>query len=136
MSDVLWWVLKIFVAFSAAIVIYLIGAKMVGNFSKSDPPPDPSEIDARRRRLPVPLHRLRRPRSCCSPRPKARTRRPAALPGADGPGHAGGVIDGTIVHRLWINLWGITRLRFGSPAGKPGVHRVVSDSSSPAGTRR
>jgi hypothetical protein len=44
MIDVLWWVLKIGVALFAAVVLYLIGARMVGNFSKSDPPPDPSEM--------------------------------------------------------------------------------------------
>jgi len=44
MLDVLWFVLKVFVALAAAVVIYLIGARMIGNFSKSEPPPDPSEI--------------------------------------------------------------------------------------------
>ena len=44
MLDVLWFVLKVFVALFAAVVIYLIGARMIGNFSKSEPPPDPSEI--------------------------------------------------------------------------------------------
>jgi hypothetical protein len=44
MIDLLWWVLKIGVALFAAVVLYLIGARMVGNFSKSDPPPDPSEM--------------------------------------------------------------------------------------------
>jgi len=39
MLDVVW-----FVALIAAVVIYLIGARMIGNFSKSEPPPDPSEI--------------------------------------------------------------------------------------------
>jgi hypothetical protein len=45
MVDVLLWVLRIVAALGAAVILYLIGAKMVGNFSKSDPPPDPSEID-------------------------------------------------------------------------------------------
>jgi hypothetical protein len=44
MVDVLWWVLKILAALTAAVVLYLIGAKMVGNFSNSDPPPEPGEI--------------------------------------------------------------------------------------------
>ena len=44
MLDVLWTVLKVLGALLAAVVLYLIGARMVGNFSKSDPPPDPSEI--------------------------------------------------------------------------------------------
>jgi len=44
MLDVVWFVLKVLVALIAAVVIYLIGARMIGNFSKSEPPPDPSEI--------------------------------------------------------------------------------------------
>jgi hypothetical protein len=44
MLDVVWFVLKVFVALVAAVVIYLIGARSIGNFSKSDPPPDPSEV--------------------------------------------------------------------------------------------
>jgi len=44
MVDVLWWILKIGAALLAAAIIYIIGARMVGNFSKSDPPPDPSEV--------------------------------------------------------------------------------------------
>jgi hypothetical protein len=43
MVDVLWWVLKVAIALIGAVVLYLVGARMVGNFSKSDPPPDPSE---------------------------------------------------------------------------------------------
>jgi len=42
--DVLLWVLKIAAAVFAAVVLYLIGARMVGNFSKSDPPPDPEDV--------------------------------------------------------------------------------------------
>jgi hypothetical protein len=42
--DVLVWVLKIAVALAAMVVLYLIGAKMVGNFSNGEPPPDPSEM--------------------------------------------------------------------------------------------
>ncbi len=44
MADVLWWLLRIGVALFAAVVLYLIGARMVGNFSKGEPPPDPSEL--------------------------------------------------------------------------------------------
>jgi hypothetical protein len=44
MLDVVWFALKVLVALFAAVVIYLIGARMIGNFSKSEPPPDPSEI--------------------------------------------------------------------------------------------
>ncbi len=43
MIDVLWWILKIALALGAAVVIYLIGARFVANFSNSEPPPDPSE---------------------------------------------------------------------------------------------
>lgn len=43
MLDVLWWILKIAVALSVAVVIYLLGARLVSNFSKGDPPPDPAE---------------------------------------------------------------------------------------------
>jgi len=44
MVDVLWTVLKVLGAIVAAVVIYVLGARMVANFSSSDPPPDPSEI--------------------------------------------------------------------------------------------
>ena len=45
MLDVVWFGLKVLAAALAAVVIYLIGARSVGNFSKSDPPPDPSEVE-------------------------------------------------------------------------------------------
>jgi hypothetical protein len=45
MIDVLWFIGRVLIALVGAVVLYLIGAKMVGNFSKSDPPPDPSEVD-------------------------------------------------------------------------------------------
>jgi hypothetical protein len=32
------------VALGAAVVIYLIGARTIANFSQSEPPPDPAEI--------------------------------------------------------------------------------------------
>jgi hypothetical protein len=44
MLDVAWFALKVLVALSAAVVIYLFGARSIANFTKSDPPPDPSEI--------------------------------------------------------------------------------------------
>jgi hypothetical protein len=44
MFDIVWFMLKVFAAIVAAVVIYVIGARSIGNFSKSDPPPDPSEI--------------------------------------------------------------------------------------------
>ena len=44
MLDVLWFGLKVLAALVAAVVIYLIGASSIGNFSRSDPPPDPSEV--------------------------------------------------------------------------------------------
>ena len=43
MVDVLWWVLKIGLALGVAVVLYLIAARSIANFSKSEPPPDPSE---------------------------------------------------------------------------------------------
>jgi hypothetical protein len=45
MLDVVWFVFKVFAALAAAVVIYVIGARSIGNFSKSDPPPDPSEVE-------------------------------------------------------------------------------------------
>ena len=42
--DVFWWILRIAIALTAAVILYLIGARMVGNFSNSDPPPEPGEI--------------------------------------------------------------------------------------------
>jgi hypothetical protein len=45
MLDVVWFGLKVLAALFAAVVIYLIGARSIGNFSKSDPPPDPSEVE-------------------------------------------------------------------------------------------
>jgi hypothetical protein len=41
--DLLWTALKVLGAIAVAVVLYLIGARMIANFSKSDPPPDPSE---------------------------------------------------------------------------------------------
>jgi hypothetical protein len=44
MLDVLWFALKVLVALIAAVVLYLVGARSIANFSKSEPPPDPSEV--------------------------------------------------------------------------------------------
>lgn len=44
MLEVVWFALKVLVALGVAVGIYLIGAKLVGNFSNSEPPPDPSEV--------------------------------------------------------------------------------------------
>ncbi len=41
----LWLVLKVVIAVVAAVVIYVIAARTIANFSKSDPPPDPSEAE-------------------------------------------------------------------------------------------
>jgi hypothetical protein len=41
--DVLWWVLKIALAAGAAVVIYVIGARSIANFTNSEPPPDPAD---------------------------------------------------------------------------------------------
>jgi hypothetical protein len=45
MLDVVWFLFKVVAALAAAVVIYVIGARSIGNFSKSDPPPDPSEVE-------------------------------------------------------------------------------------------
>ncbi len=44
MLDVLWTALKVLAALAVAVFLYVVGAKMIANFSSSDPPPDPSEI--------------------------------------------------------------------------------------------
>ena len=45
MLHVVWLVLRVVIAVFAAVVLYLIAAKSIGNFSKGDPPPDPNERD-------------------------------------------------------------------------------------------
>jgi hypothetical protein len=45
MFHVFWLVLRVLIAVLAAVVLYLIAARSIGNFSKGDPPPDPSERD-------------------------------------------------------------------------------------------
>ena len=42
----LWLVLRVVIAVVAAVLIYLFAAKTIANFSRSDPPPDPSEPSA------------------------------------------------------------------------------------------
>ena len=39
----LWLVLRVVLALAVALVIYLIAARSIANFSKGEPPPDPSE---------------------------------------------------------------------------------------------
>ena len=41
----LWLFLRVVIAIVSAIVIYVIAARTIANFSKSDPPPDPSEAE-------------------------------------------------------------------------------------------
>ena len=53
-------------------VIYLFAAKTIAQLLEERPAARPERGRARRRRLPLPLHRLRRARSCCTRRPKAR----------------------------------------------------------------
>jgi len=43
MLHALWLVLRVLVAVLAALLLYLIAARSIGNFSKGDPPPDPNE---------------------------------------------------------------------------------------------
>ncbi len=42
MVEVLWWVLRVAIALTAAVVLYLIGAKLIRNFN-TEPPPEPGE---------------------------------------------------------------------------------------------
>jgi hypothetical protein len=44
MLDVIWFVARVAIAIVAAVVLYYVGARMVGNFSASDPPPEPGEL--------------------------------------------------------------------------------------------
>ena len=41
----LWLVLRVIIAVVAAVLLYLVAARTIANFSKSDPPPDPSEAE-------------------------------------------------------------------------------------------
>ena len=43
MLEVFWWVLRVGGAILGGVLIYLVGARMVANFSNSEPPPDPAE---------------------------------------------------------------------------------------------
>jgi len=45
MLHALWLVLRIVIAITAAVLIYVLVARAVGNFSKGEPPPDPSEAE-------------------------------------------------------------------------------------------
>jgi hypothetical protein len=39
-----WNILRIVIAFGAALVLYLIGASIVRNFAKAEPPPDEPDV--------------------------------------------------------------------------------------------
>jgi hypothetical protein len=43
MFHALWLVVRVLIAVLAALGLYLIAAWSIGNFSKGEPPPDPSE---------------------------------------------------------------------------------------------
>ena len=45
MLHVLWLVLRVVIAIAAAVLIYTVAARTIANFSKSEPPPDPSEAE-------------------------------------------------------------------------------------------
>ena len=45
MLHVGWLVLRVLMAAVAAVVIYMIAVKSIANFSKGEPPPDPSEAE-------------------------------------------------------------------------------------------
>ena len=40
-----WTIFRFALALGAAVVLYLIAARSIGNFSKGDPPPDPNECE-------------------------------------------------------------------------------------------
>jgi len=42
MLHVVWLILRVVIALAAAVVLYLIAAKSIANFSRGEPPPDPS----------------------------------------------------------------------------------------------
>jgi hypothetical protein len=39
-----WNILRIVIAFGAALILYLIGASIVRNFAKAEPPPDEPDV--------------------------------------------------------------------------------------------
>ena len=41
----MWFLVKILVAVGAALLIYVVVASQIAGFSKSEPPPDPSEAE-------------------------------------------------------------------------------------------
>ena len=43
MVDVLWWVLRIGAAVAVAVLVYVVAARSIGNFSKAEPRPDPAD---------------------------------------------------------------------------------------------
>jgi hypothetical protein len=43
MPHALWLIVRVLIAVLAAVLLYLIAARSIGNFSKGDPPPDPNE---------------------------------------------------------------------------------------------
>jgi len=45
MIHVPWFALKVVIAGAIAVVIYVIAARSIANFSRSEPPPDPSEAE-------------------------------------------------------------------------------------------
>jgi hypothetical protein len=45
MAHALWLVLKVLIAVAAAVMIYVMAARWIANFSRSDPPPDPSDAE-------------------------------------------------------------------------------------------
>ena len=45
MLHALWLVLRVVAAVAVGVVLYLIAARSIANFSKGEPPPDPSERD-------------------------------------------------------------------------------------------
>src|SRR3954452_9059525 len=110
MLDVFWWIVKIGIALVAAVTIYMIGARSIGNFSKGEPPPDPAEaeledVDYRYQCIVCGAQAvLYAAPEGEIPDPPRHCREPMALVTA---------IDcRAVVHRLWITVCRITRVGF------------------------
>lgn len=42
----LWTILRLLLALGAAVLLYLVGASLVRNFARAEPPPDEPDLDA------------------------------------------------------------------------------------------
>ena len=73
----LWLVLRVLIAVFAALVLYLIAAKSIGNFSKGDPRPTRANASSKTSTTGTSASSAGRS-SCSSPHPRARSRQPRA----------------------------------------------------------